>query len=96
MKIGKILSDPIEKRFGWYRQLGGANYYLAVTQFLQSEKKIRLRCLISIGDLSFKDACEILKSSRSAVDIKAEANELFTLLDFEIEYDVNGNLHRSN
>ena len=58
--LGLITSDPIEKRFGWYRQLGGANYYLSVRQFLESEKKICLQTLIKFGDLSFKDACEIL------------------------------------
>ena len=25
-------SDPIESRFGWYRQLSGGNYYISVRQ----------------------------------------------------------------
>ena len=39
--LGLITSDPIERRFGWYRQLGGANYYLSPRQFFESEKKIQ-------------------------------------------------------
>ena len=60
--LGMISSDPIERRFGWYRQLSGANYYFSVRQFLESEKKIRIQTLIKFGDLSFSDACEVLKS----------------------------------
>jgi len=47
---------------GWWRQLCGANYYNAVVQFLQAEKKIRLRSLVSMGygikeiKLIFEDA----------------------------------------
>ena len=40
--LGQIQSDPIEKRFGWYRQLSGGNYYISVRQILESEKSIRI------------------------------------------------------
>ena len=46
---GNISSDFIEGRFGWYRQLCGANYYNSVLQMLQAEKRIRLRSLINMG-----------------------------------------------
>ena len=39
---GKVLSDVIEARFGCYRQMSGANYFMSVTQLLNSEKKIRV------------------------------------------------------
>ena len=58
--FGFITSDPIERRFGWYRLLGGANYYLSVRQFLESEKKIRLQCLIKFSKLSFKTVIDAL------------------------------------
>ena len=47
--LGNICSDYLEGRFGWYRQLCGANYYNSVTQFLQAEKTIRLRSLVNMG-----------------------------------------------
>ena len=33
---GHIQSDILESRFGWYRQLCGANYYNSVLQFMQA------------------------------------------------------------
>lgn len=40
--LGKCQSDPIEGRFGRYRQLCGANFYVSVRQMLESEQKIRI------------------------------------------------------
>ena len=47
--LGNICSDFLEGRFGWWRQLCGVNYYNSVTQFLQAEKTICLRSLVSMG-----------------------------------------------
>ena len=41
----KLLSDPIEGRFGWYRQVHGGNFYVSVKQILLAEKKI---CCLSL------------------------------------------------
>ena len=83
-------SDPLERRFGWYRQLGGGNYYLSVRQFLEAEKKIRLQTLIKFGDLSFKEASEVLKGGERSEDTKKEAKDLLTLIgfDFKIDFDI--------
>ncbi|QQP40737.1 Putative LOC101234274, partial [Caligus rogercresseyi] len=51
--LRKINSDPLEKRFGWYRQLGGGNYFLNCRQFLESEKKIRINSLLMTNIQSF-------------------------------------------
>ena len=90
--LGLITSDPIERRFGWYRQLGGANYYLSPRQFFESEKKIRLQCLIKFGNLSFKEACDILKSAQRSEDTELEAHKLLLKIGyfFEVDFDVNG------
>ena len=37
---GHFQSDPLEKRFGRYRQLSGANYFGSEKQFLEAEKSI--------------------------------------------------------
>ena len=88
--LGLITSDPIERRFGWYRQLGGANYYLSVRQFLESEKKICFKSLVELSEFSVKDAVEIMKAGKSSEDKEVEARELLALLgsDFEIDFDV--------
>ncbi|MEL7308621.1 MAG: hypothetical protein AAGK05_12630 [Pseudomonadota bacterium] len=51
---GKLQSDPLEARFGCYRQLNGANFFVSVRQLLDSEKKIRV--LNRLKDM--KDAVE--------------------------------------
>lgn len=38
---GKFSSDPLEARFGMYRQLSGANFYISCKQLMESEKKLR-------------------------------------------------------
>ena len=85
-----LSGDPIERRFGWYRQLSGANYFLSVRQFLEAEKKIRLQTLIKFGKLSFKEASVILQGGQRWEDTEKEARELLTLIgfDFKIDFDV--------
>ena len=51
---GKLHSDPLEARFGCYRQLNGANFFISLRQVLESEKKIRV--LNTLKD--FKNAVE--------------------------------------
>lgn len=57
--LGKISSDQIEGRFGWYRQLCGGNFFISVNQLLQGEKRIRtlneIRSRISSRDLQLDD-----------------------------------------
>lgn len=40
--LGKFMSDPIEARFGWYRQMNGGNFFMSLRQLLDAEKKIRV------------------------------------------------------
>ncbi len=57
--LGKFMSDPIEARFGWYRQMNGGNFIMSLRQLLDSEKKIQVlgqleRCTLSrMGDEEF-------------------------------------------
>ena len=57
---GRLMSDPIEGRFGWYRQCNGANFFVSVKQVLAAEKKIR--CL-SILQQKADDIVQILETS---------------------------------
>lgn len=60
--LGMINSDPLERRFGWFRQLSGANYFASVRQFLEAEKKIRIKCLVKHGNVSLQDVREVFSS----------------------------------
>ena len=43
---GKFTSDPIEGRFGWYRQASGGNFFISIKQLIEAEKKIRTLSLL--------------------------------------------------
>nr|XP_040569386.1 uncharacterized protein LOC121118855 [Lepeophtheirus salmonis] len=47
--LGMFLSDPMERRFGWYRQLSGGIYCISVRQILDREKD------------SYSQSCQILR-----------------------------------
>ena len=59
--LGYVNSNPIERRFGVYRQSVGGNYYMALRQFLESEKKLRVKFLVKFCKMSFKDIREVFK-----------------------------------
>lgn len=61
--LGKIQSDNIESRFGWYRQCCGGNFYLSIRQVLESEKCIRLISLAKFAQGSISDMIEGEKES---------------------------------
>ena len=48
---GKLLSDPIEGRFGWYRQVNRGNFYISVRQLLLAKKKSLLNTFSALGRL---------------------------------------------
>uniref|UniRef100_A0A0K2TB47 Craniofacial development protein 2like [Aplysia californica] n=1 Tax=Lepeophtheirus salmonis TaxID=72036 RepID=A0A0K2TB47_LEPSM len=53
-------SDKIEERFGWYRQLSGANYYISVRQILEAGKKIRIKSLVKFNDITISEVKDVL------------------------------------
>ena len=91
--LGNICSDFLEGRFGWYRQLCGGNYYNAVLQFLQAEKTIRLRSLVSMGyDMKeitqIYDEANVQKSDAQKEEIKIFIEDL---ADFRLSDDTTVN-----
>ena len=72
--LGKCQSDPIEGRFGRYRQLCGANFYLSVRQIFESEQKIRILNLMEQHNVDLRDYHD------SVVDEKLEVPEWMTNL----------------
>ncbi len=66
--LGQIQSDPLEKRFGWYRHLAGSNYFISVRQILEAEKSIRLQSLIKFSGYSFSDLKETFEEGAKEED----------------------------
>ncbi|KAH8031548.1 hypothetical protein HPB51_019118 [Rhipicephalus microplus] len=40
--LGKVQTDPLESRFGQYRQMAGGQYHICVRQLCETEGRIRL------------------------------------------------------
>ena len=81
--LGLISSDYLESRFGWFRQLCGADYFNAVLQFLQAEKRIRLRLLVKSG-YNMSDIKDIFNDEDKAKKDQAEIESHSSLLLEEI------------
>ena len=46
--LGGLQSDPIESRFGWLRQLAGANYCVSMLQVSKGDRKIQVMSLLRL------------------------------------------------
>ncbi|XP_059098099.1 uncharacterized protein LOC131892312 [Tigriopus californicus] len=81
--LGKFNSDPIERRFGNYRQLSGANFFVSLKQILESEKKIRIRSLIKFDKLDAQDLRNLCKDKNEATKkrVEEECELLVSLLN---------------
>ena len=64
--LGRLQSDPIESRFGWLRQLSGANYYVSMRQVLEGDRKIRALSLLKFSEFSLSEVDEVMQSETSA------------------------------
>ncbi|XP_040575184.1 uncharacterized protein [Lepeophtheirus salmonis] len=73
----KINSDPIEKRFGWYRQLSGGNYYISCRQFFEAEKIIRVSLLLKS---KIKSISSIFVDTKESNDASEEDISSFVTL----------------
>lgn len=106
--LGNLQSDAIESRFGWFRQLSGANYYISMRQVLESDRKIRAISLLKFSKVNLSDIevannpetsiVNIVDSDDKVVDTIAKAirnqNNL-SASDANIIYYVSGYIARS-
>jgi len=80
--LGQFQSDAIEERFGWYRQLSGANYFVSVRQVLEAEKSIRVRSLIKFSKMDINEAKSAMAEAveEQGIVLKTEMVELLSAL----------------
>ncbi|KAG1681278.1 hypothetical protein GQR58_011935 [Nymphon striatum] len=77
--LGQLQSDVIESRFGRYRQMSGANYFVSVKQILEAELKIKAASLLKFSGI---DQLNLLTSGESASGLKDESHLDQIALDF--------------
>jgi hypothetical protein len=83
--LGLINSDPLEKRFGWFRQLSGANYFASVRQFLEAEKKIRIKCLLKHGNVSLQEVKQVFSVCSETEKERIDSDAAVLLASLPIE-----------
>lgn len=81
--LGQFESDRLERRFGRYRQLCGANYFLAVRQVLEAEKTIRIRSLVKFTKLSMAEIRECLSDKDTTKEDQLDAERLLNALPID-------------
>jgi hypothetical protein len=86
---GNFQSDPIESRFGWYRQLSGGNYFISVRQILENEKKIRILSLlkftqINISEFPFEEEITSSKCEENIEELYSDVSELPILFNLDV------------
>ena len=75
--MGKLSSDPIERRFGRYRQMSGGNYFVSVKQILEGEKCIRLQSLARLSSFDFHNVDGMLNDPKeNAYQISRDVSSL--------------------
>ena len=81
--LGSLQSDDLESRFGWLRQLSGANYYISMRQVMESDRKIRAVSLLKFSKFSLADidqAGETDTELASGSDLYAVADDIISSL----------------
>ena len=69
--LGKFQSDPLEGRFGAYRQMNGGNMYASVKQIIESERCLKIKNLAKLK-LSLSEIKNIFSSAKFSHDSKLE------------------------
>ena len=107
---GKFMSDPIEARFGWYRQASGGNIFMSVKQLMLAEKKIRVLSLMQQKILVESSKVTSASIDSSASDVAAtnvkwlqdffvqnavDDLNLLSIVDANVTYFVSGYIARS-
>lgn len=73
--LGHLQSDAIESRFGWLRQLSGANYYISMRQVMESDKKIRALSVVKFSGFSLSEIDTMVSQSDSTVTAESSTDE---------------------
>ena len=85
---GKFMSDPIEGRFGWYRQVNGGNFFMSIKQLLEAEKKIRCLSLLQQNALTSAASLHVLDKD-AVIERDAQTDEHKWLIEFLKQVSLN-------
>lgn len=90
--LGSLQSDSFERRFGWWRQSSGANYYISARQIQESYRKIRTLSLVKYSKITLEEIDGIIQSRPSLESADDEsADDIVNLLQFHHSPNSNDN-----
>jgi len=84
--LGYLQSDPIEARFGWLRQMSGANYYISMKQVLDSDRKIRAVSLLKFSNISLQEIDSAIQLSEDSCGSAMKHNSIVDELVDKLTY----------
>lgn len=76
--LGQISSDPVEKRFGLYRQMSGSNYFISQKQVEESERKLKILSIIKNGDSENIEKCSMNNGNENR-EVSSIQNDIWLL-----------------
>jgi hypothetical protein len=91
--LGSLQSDPLESRFGRYRQLHGANFFISFRQICESEKKIKISSALQHSGLHISD---LQKCSEANEVIQEEMDPQACSVAVAISFDMEVNDNETN
>jgi hypothetical protein len=86
--LGHLQFDAIECRFGWLRQLSGANYFISARQVFESDRKIRAVSLLKFSGIflaEIEDAIHVDSSLATDTEADVIANDISASLKLNLE-----------
>ena len=72
--LGHLQSDDLESRFGWLRQLSGANYYVYMRQVVESDRNIQTLSLLKFSSISLSEIDDAIQTDVSSATSSNEAD----------------------
>lgn len=81
---GKFQTDPLEDRFGKYRQYSGSNYNITVAQVFENESKIRVQNLMPLLEFQAIDYSDLNVSNKN-LNENISPNLIVTVKDSDFE-----------
>lgn len=84
--LGKFQTDPLEHRFGKYRQLSGGQYHISIRQLYESEKRLRIQSLLTLSSRTFGNI-PITNFSENVDDYEEDSSQLDNSLNPEIHLE---------
>lgn len=78
--LGKFQTDPLESRFGKYRQLAGGQYNISIRQLYECEKRLRIQSLLTLKSRAYGNICisEFVETSEKVQDDEEVSDNNFS------------------